>query len=116
MVATHGARSEHDQTVVNQNDEFLLSPQASTSFLQGSKRKCPTLYSKNNLGEKIEFYQEVYEMPQDIVINSPAYSPILPHFPRVPSRIMGKFTVNILRQRYDFVDSQGTTIDLIQGI
>ena len=39
-------------------------------------------------------------------------SPILLHFPRVPSRIVGQVTFNTERQRYESVDSPGTLIDL----
>ena len=32
----------HGQALVNESDELPATPQAITSFLQGSKRKCPT--------------------------------------------------------------------------
>ena len=55
-------------------------------------------------------------MPKDTVIYSPTYSPILPHFPRVPTRIFGQETFNTLRQRHVFVDSSGTAINLTHVI
>ena len=84
---------EHDQTLVNKSDEFPAPPQATTSFQQVSQRKCLTPYEKYNPEEGIEVHSEqIYEVPQDRVICSPFYSPVLPHFPGVPTRIMVQVT------------------------
>ena len=86
---------ENGQTLVNQSDGFPASPQAIISFLQGSKIKCLIPYPKDNLEEEREAHKkEVYEVPQDRAIHPPSYSPILPYFPRVPTRIVGQATVN----------------------
>ena len=53
-------------------------------------------------------------MPEDRIICLPECSPILPHFPRLPTRVVGQVTFNTLRQRYEFVDSPGTANDLTQ--
>ena len=42
---------KYDQPLVNQSDMFPAPPQATTSFQQGSQRKCPTAYLKDNLKE-----------------------------------------------------------------
>ena len=39
-------------------------------------------------------------------------SPVLPHFPRLPTRIVEQVTFNTQRQRYEFVDSLDNAIDL----
>ena len=49
------------------------------------------------------------KFPQDRIIYSPSYSPVLPHFPRIPTRIVEQVTQ---RQRYEFFDSPNNTIDL----
>ena len=49
---------EYDQPLVNQSDVFPAPPQATTSFLQGSQRKCPTPCLKDNPVEEIEAHQE----------------------------------------------------------
>ena len=85
--------------------------------LQGSRRECPTPYPKDNLEEKLEIHQElVYEDPQDRFVCSPSYSPILPHFPRVLTRIVGQVIFNTNRQWYEFVDSPGTAVNLTNAI
>ena len=89
--------SEHDQTM-NQSDQFPVLPQAITSFHQVSQRKCSTPYPKGNLEGEIEVHQkQVYEVPQDWVIHSPSYFPLLPYFPIVPTIIVGQVAFNIHR-------------------
>ena len=61
--------SECSQKLVNQSDEFAEPLQAISSFLQGSKRKCPLFYPKDNLEEETE---QLYEVPQDRFICLPS--------------------------------------------
>ena len=102
---------EHDQTLVNQSDRFPAPLQATTPFQQVSQWKCLTPCPKDHLEEVNEIYwEQVYEVPQDGVICSPSVSPVLPHFPRVPTRIVGHVTFNMQRQCNEFVDSSGTEL------
>ena len=67
------------------------------SFFQDSNGKCHTHYPKDNLKKEVEVHEEqVSQVPQDRVICSPTYLPILPHFPRVPIRIVGQVTLTHL--------------------
>ena len=54
----------------------------------------------------------MYDVPQDRIIHIPSYSPVLPHYQRVSTRIVGQVTIDTHRQRYEFVDSPGDVIDL----
>ena len=82
----------HDHTLVNQSEEFPVPPQAITSLLPGSERRCPIPYPKDNLEEEIEVNQEqVYEVTQDRDVHSSSYLPILPPFPKFPTRIVVTF-------------------------
>ena len=83
-----------------------------TSFQQISKRSCPASFPKDNLEEEYGIHQEqVYEVPQDIIIHSPAYSSVLTNFVRVPTMIMGQVIFNMQKQWCEFVDSACTEID-----
>ena len=53
----------------------------------------------------------MYEITQDRGINSSLYLPVSPHFPGIPTRIVGEVTFNTKRQRYELVDRQGTEIN-----
>ena len=82
--------------VVSQSDVFPALPQVATSFQQTRHRKCPMPCPKDNPEEGDKIHQEhIYEVPQDRDICFPSYSPVLPHFPRVPTRIMGQVTFNM---------------------
>ena len=84
--------------IVNQSNEFPAPPQATASFQQVSQRKCPNPYPRVNLEEETEVHQgQVYEVSQDRVICLPLCSPVLPHFPKVPIRIVGQVTFNTQR-------------------
>ena len=90
---------------------FPAPHQATTSFQPSSLRKFPTPYPKDNPGEVIETHQEqVYEVSQDRIIFLSPYSPVLLHFPRVPTKLLGQVTFNTWR--YNFVNSPGNAIDL----
>ena len=105
---------EYDQPLVNQSDLFPAPHQATSSFQQGSQRKCPVPYPKDNVKVEIEVHPEqVYVVPQDRIIHSPPFSLVLLHFPRVPTRIVGQVTFNTQRQRYEFANSLDNTIEII---
>ena len=54
---------DHDQTSVNQSDEFPAPSLAVTSFWQISQRKCTALNPRDNPEEEDEIHQEqVYEV------------------------------------------------------
>ena len=104
--------SEHSQILVNQSDEFPASHKATKPFQQVKEnvllptqkiiRKQKSKHTKNR-------YMNLHKIR---VICSPPYSPVLPCYPRVPTRILGQVTFNTYRQWYEFVDSPGTEIDL----
>ena len=82
-----------------------------TSFQQISQRKCPTPYQKYNLEDEDEIHQEqVHGVPQDSVIHQSSYSPLLLHFPKVPTKVVGEVTFNIQRLCCEFIDSSGTEL------
>ena len=104
---------EHDQTLVNQRYELPPTPKATTLFHNDTLRFYPTPYPKDKPDEENRIKQEqVYDIPQDRVIHFPQYLLVLPHFSRVPTRTVGELTFNTQRQRHEFVDRQGTEIDI----
>ena len=69
-----------------------------TSFQQGIQRNCPTSYPKGNPEEEDELPPEqVHEVSQYRVIYSPLCAPVLPHFPRIPIRIVRQVDLNMQR-------------------
>ena len=81
---------EYDQALINKNDDFLHPIQVTASFQHVIQRKCPTTYPKDNVEEEIEVHQEqVYNIPQDRIICSSSYSPVLPHCSRILTRVAG---------------------------
>ena len=90
--------------------EFPPPAQVTISSENNSQRPGPASYPRDKADEKNRVIQEqVFDMPQDGVIHSPSYSPILPHF---STRTVLEVTFGTQRQWYEFVDRQGTKTDL----
>ena len=74
-------------------------------------------YPKDNLEKEDEIHQEeMYEVPQDRVICLCYYSPVLPHFLGLPTRIIWQATFCTQKQWYELKDSLGTEIELLYVI
>ena len=105
--------TEYDQPLVNQSDVFPQLLRQQHHFKNIIRENVLVPYPKDNPGEEIEILQEqLCGGPQDRIIHSSPYSPVLPHFPRVPTRILGQVNLITQRQIYEFVNSPDNDIDL----
>ena len=61
---------------------------------------------------KVQVGKNKFVKYDETVSYSPSYSPALPHFLRVPTRIVGEVPFNSQRQNYEFVDRHGAEINV----
>ena len=99
--------TEHDQMYIEQNQKLLSPLNWRCHLSKIIPTFLPDTHQMNNL-----IIEQNCKVPRDRIICCPSYSPVLPHYPRVPSRFVGEITFNMQRQRYEFVDKPGMEIDL----
>ena len=101
------------QKLVNQGDEFPTTFRHPHHSSKLARENVLLHIQKIIQRRKLNFIKNrCMKFHKIRVICSPSYSPVLPLFPRVPTRIVGQMTFNTQTQRYEFVDSAGTKIDL----
>ena len=99
--------------LVNQSHDLSPLPRWNMLFQKNQLETFPTSYPDCQWdGESKIMKEQYYEIPWDNVICYPSYSPVLPHFPKVPARLMVEVTFNSPREWYEFIDRPRTEMDL----